>query len=91
MIFGKYGQMILENMKRKYPERTQELIFKNELNLKIFQREQYVLEKKELVENAIREYYPPPLTNEMQVMAKYQELVDAMVEENLIGEIIKSI
>ena len=43
MIFGKYGNMILTNMKKNYPYRKQELELTEELNLKIFEREKYNL------------------------------------------------
>ena len=49
MIFGKYGTMILENMEKNYPYRKKELELKGELDIKILQREKYILElKKEL-------------------------------------------
>ena len=43
MIFGKYGNMILTNMEKNYPYRKQELELTGELNLKIFEREKYIL------------------------------------------------
>lgn len=91
LLFGKYGQIILDNMEKNYPERTAELVLKNELKLKIFQREQYILEFKELVEKAVKNCYPPPLTREMYVMGKYQELIDAMVEEKIMQEVLKKV
>ena len=46
MIFGKYGTMILENMEKNYPYRKKELELKGELDIKILQREKYILELK---------------------------------------------
>ena len=46
MNFGKYGKMILANMERNYPYRKQELELTGELNVKIFEREKYILELK---------------------------------------------
>ena len=46
MIFGKYGTMILENMEKNYPYRKKELELKGKLDIKILQREKYILELK---------------------------------------------
>ena len=50
MIFGKYGQMILTNMENNYPYRKKELELTGQLDIKIFEREQYILKLKEQVE-----------------------------------------
>lgn len=57
MIFGKYGNMILTYMEKNYPYRKQELELTGELNLKIFEREKYILKLKEQVEEQIKENY----------------------------------
>lgn len=55
MIFGKYGEMILENMEKNYPYRKKELELTGELDIRIFERERYILELKEKVEKQIKE------------------------------------
>ena len=80
MIFGKYGQMILSNMEKNYPYRKQELELTGELNTKIFEREQYILKLKEKLENEIKTEYKEPKTSEMYVIAKYQQMIDGLVE-----------
>lgn len=72
MIFGKYGNMILTNMEKNYPYRKQELELTGELNLKIFEREKYILKLKEQVEKQIKEKYKAPDTHEISVLAKYR-------------------
>ena len=47
MIFGKYGEMILENMEKNYPYRKKELELTGELDIRIFERERYILELKD--------------------------------------------
>lgn len=91
MIFGKYGNMILTNMERNYPYRKQELELTGELNLKIFEREKYILKLKEQVEKQIKEKYKAPETKEISVLAKYQKMVDGLVDEVLMKEILKKI
>lgn len=71
MIFGKYGNMILTNMEKNYPYRKQELELTGELNLKIFEREKYILKLKEQVEKQIKEKYKAPDTHEISVLALF--------------------
>lgn len=91
MIFGKYGQMILSNMEKNYPYRKQELELIGELNTKIFEREQYILKLKEKLENEIKTEYKEPKTSEMYVIAKYQQMIDALVDEILMKEVLVKI
>ena len=91
MIFGKYGQMILSNMEKNYPYRKQELELTGELNTKIFEREQYILKLKEKLENEIKTEYKEPNTSEMYVIAKYQQMIDGLVDEILMKEVLVKI
>ena len=91
MIFGKYGQMILSNMEKNYPYRKQELELTGELNKKIFEREQYILKLKEKLENEIKTEYKEPKTSEMYVIAKYQQMIDGLVDEILMKEVLLKI
>ena len=91
MIFGKYGQMILSNMEKNYPYRKQELELTGELNTKIFEREQYILKLKEKLENEIKTEYKEPKTSVMYVIAKYQQMIDGLVDEILMKEVLVKI
>lgn len=91
MIFGKYGQMILSNMEKNYPYRKQELELTGELNTKIFEREQYILKLKEKLENEIKTEYKEPKTSEMYVIAKYQQMIDGLVDEIIMKEVLVKI
>ena len=91
MIFGKYGEMILKNMEEKYPLRKQELELTGKLELKIFEREQQILKMKDKVEEQIKEKNPAPQTKEICVIAKYQQMIDRMVDEILLKEILEKI
>ena len=89
MIFGKYGEMILANMEKNYPYRKQELELTGELDIKIFERERYILELKEKVEKQIKEKNKAPDTHEISVLAKYQQMIDGLVDEALMKEILQ--
>lgn len=91
MILGKYGQMILSNMEKNYPYRKQELELTGELNVKIYEREQNILKLKEKIEKEIRQQYQEPKTSEMYVVAKYQQMIEGLVDEILMKEILVKI
>ena len=91
MNLGKYGKMILANMERNYPYRKQELELTGELDIKIFERERYILELKEKVEKQIKEKNKAPDTHEISVLAKYQQMIDGLVDEALMKEILQKI
>jgi len=91
MTFGKYGKMILANMERNYPYRKQELELTGELNVKIFEREKYILELKKQVEQQIKEKYKAPSTRAMSILAKYQQMVDGLVDEVLMKVILQKV
>ena len=91
IIYGKYGEMILTNMEKNYPLRKKELEFTAELEIKILERENYILNLKKQIEEQKKKEYKSPETNEIFVMAKYQQMIDALVDEALMSEIIKKI
>ena len=91
MIFGKYGEMILTNLEKNYPFRKQELELTGELEVKIFKREKYILELREQIEKQMKEKYKAPETHEISVLAKYQKMIDALVDEALMKEILQKI
>ncbi len=91
MIFGKYGQMILTNMENNYPYRKKELELTGQLDIKIFEREQYILKLKEQVEKEIKEKHKAPSTHEIYVITKYQQMIEGLVDEVLMKEILEKI
>lgn len=91
MIFGKYGEMILTNMENNYPYRKKELELTGELEIKIFEREKYILELKEQIEKQIKEKYKVPDTHEISILAKYQQMIDGLVDEALMKDILQKI
>lgn len=91
MIFGKYGEMILSNMTRNYPIRKQELELTGKLEVKILEREKYILKLKEQVEKQIKEKYQTPDTHEISILAKYQQMIDGLVDEVLMKDILQKI
>lgn len=91
MILGKYGSLVLKNLENNYPNRKRELEVTGTLQTKILERENELLEIKEKLEKEIKEKYPQPETKEITTVAKYQQMIDSLVEEKLILEILKKI
>ena len=91
MIFGKYGEMILTNMEKNYPFRKHELEFSGELEIKIIEREKDILGMREQIERKMKEKYKVPNTHEISVLAKYQKMIDALVDEALMKDILQKI
>ena len=91
MIFGKYGEIILANMEKNYPYRKQELELTGKLEIKIFEREKYILELKQQLEKQIKEKYEAPNTHEITILAKYQQMIDGLVDEVLMKDILQKI
>lgn len=91
MTFGKYGEMILANMEKNYPYRKQELELIGQLDIKIFEREKYILELKEQIEKQIKAQHKAPNTHEISVLAKYQQMIDSLVDEVLMKDILQKI
>lgn len=91
MVFGKFGRLILKNMEKNYPLRKQELEVTGELQIKIFERESKLLKLEEELEEKFKKQYPQPITKEIKVIAKYQQMIDSLVEEELMNEVLKKI
>ena len=91
MVLGHYGSLILENMEKNYQNRKRELEVTGLLQIKIFERESELLILKEQLEKKIKDKYPQPETKEITVVAKYQKMIDSLVEEEMLKEILKKI
>ena len=91
MIYGKYGEMIFKNMEKNYPIRKQELELTGQLEMKIFEREKVILAKKENIEKQVKIENPVPNTKEILVLAKYQKMIESLVDEKLMKDILEKI
>lgn len=91
MIYGKYGEMILENLEKNYPYRKIDLEATGELEVKLFQREKEILELKEKFKNEITNIYPYPDSKEIYVISKYHNFIEALLEDKLMPYILEKI
>ena len=83
MSLGKYGMLIKKNMKVNYPIRYQELIINGTIMDKLLEKEEEVNTQKDIIEKQMKERYIKPQTQEFIVIAKYNQMIQSVVEEQL--------
>lgn len=88
---GKYGMKIKRNMEENYPFRFKELVMNGIIMDKLLEREQEIIQKKHKIAKELKEKYKQPQTNEFLVIAKYNQMIEAMTEELLQLEIEEKI
>ena len=64
---------------------------KGELDIKILQREKYILELKKEVEGKMKKEHQAPNRHEISILAKYQQMIEGLVDEVLMKEILQKI
>ena len=80
---GKYGIKIKKNLKELYPMRYSELTIQTTLMDKLLKREQEILKQRNIIERQVKEQNPEPKTNEFLVIAKYNKMIELMIDEVL--------
>lgn len=88
---GKYGIKIKKNMEENYQARFQELVINGIVMGRLLEREDEIISKKHKLEKELMLKYPKPITNEFLVIAKYNQMIEGMVEELLQEEIEEKI
>lgn len=88
---GKYGIKIKKNMEENYQSRFQELVINGIVMGRLLEREDEIISKKHKLEKELMLKYPKPITNEFLVIAKYNQMIEGMVEELLQEEIEEKI
>lgn len=78
-------------MEENYQARFQELIIDGTIMDKLLEREDEIINKKHKLEKELMLKYPKPITNEFLVIAKYNQMIEGMVEELLQEEIEEKI
>lgn len=86
-MLGKYG-IIYKNYLIEYKKAMyNNLKSKDKLEEHCYQREMELKELRERLEKQIQINTPPPKTNEFIVMAKYNQMVEELINEMLLKEI----
>lgn len=86
-MLGKYG-IIYKNYLKEYKKAMyNNLKSKGILERHCYEREVELKELKDRLEEQIKITYPPPKTNEFIVMAKYNQMIEEVINELLLKEI----
>lgn len=78
-------------MEENYQARFQELVINGIVMGRLLEREDEIISKKHKLEKELMLKYPKPITNEFLVIAKYNQMIEGMVEELLQEEIEEKI
>lgn len=89
MELKKYGVLLKKYLKELKPLKYNKLIIDGDLMDYLLEEEKYLYEFADMVRLYLKDTYPEPITHEFIVMAKYNQMIDSMVEEFVRSEITK--
>lgn len=91
MALGKYGITLKNYLKKVKPLKYSKLTIDGNLMNYLLEEEKYLYKFADMVRLYLKSTYPEPKTHEFIVMAKYNNMIESMVEEFVRSEIIKII
>lgn len=87
MALGKYGIKLKKYLKEYRPIKYSELTINSTLMDFLYEKEKELIEYSASIEKQLKETYPIPKTNEFIVMARYNNMIESMVEEYVLNRI----
>ena len=87
MCLGKYGIKLKKYLKAYKPIKYSELTLNCTLMDYLYEKEKILKEYSSTVEKQLKKTYPVPKTNEFIVMARYNNMIDSIVEEYVLNHI----
>lgn len=89
MSLRRYGIILKKYLKEVKPMKYSKLTIDGTLMDYLLEEEKYLYEFADSVRLYLKDTYPEPKTHEFIVMAKYNQMIDSMVEEFVRNEITK--
>ena len=89
MALKRYGMLLKKYLKELNPMKYSRLTIDGDLMDYLLEEEKYLYEFADMVRLYLKDTYPEPKTHEFIVMAKYNNMIDSMVEEFVRSEITK--
>lgn len=89
MSLRKYGIILKKYLKEVKPLKYSKLTIDGDLMDCLIEEEKYLYEFADMVRLYLKDTYPEPKTDEFIIMAKYNQMIDSMVEEFVRSEITK--
>ena len=87
MALGKYGIIFKKYLKEYKPIKYSELIINCSLMDYLYKKEKELIEYKASIEKQLKQTYPRPKTNEFIVMARYNNMIESIVQEYVLNKI----
>lgn len=87
MALGKYGIKFKKYLKENKHIKYSELTINCSLMDYLYEKEKELIEYSASIEKQLKETYPIPKTNEFIVMARYNNMIESMVEEYVLNKI----
>lgn len=87
MCLGKYGILLKKYLKEHRPIKYSELTINCALMDYLYEKEQELIKYSASIKKQLKEIYPVPKTNEFIVMARYNNMIESMVEEYALNKI----
>ena len=89
MNLKKYGVLLKKYLKELKPLKYSKLTIDCTLMDYLYEEEKYLYKYANMVKLYLKETYSEPKTNEFLVMARYNNMIESMVEEYVRSEIMK--
>lgn len=89
MSLRRYGIILKKYLKEVKPIKYSKLTIDGDLMDYLLEEEKYLYEFADIVRLYLKDTCPEPKTHEFIVMAKYNQMIDSMVEEFVRNEITK--
>ena len=89
MALKRYGILLKKYLKELNPIKYSRLTIDGDLMDYLLEEEKYLYKFADMVRLFLKDTYPEPKTHEFIVMAKYNQMIDSMVEEFVRSEITK--
>lgn len=89
MSLRRYGILLKKYLKEVKPIKYSKLTIDGDLMDYLLEEEKYLCKFADIVRLYLKDTYPEPKTHEFIVMAKYNQMIDSMVEEFVRSEITK--
>ena len=87
MALGKYGIILKKYLKEYKPIKYSKLTIDCSIMDYLYEKEKELIEYKSFIEKQLKQTYPEPKTNEFIVMARYNNMIESIVEEYILNKI----
>lgn len=89
MALNKYGILFKKYLKELKPIKYSKLTIDGSLMDYLYEEEKYLYQYADTIKLHFKKNYPEPKTHEFVVMARYNNMIESMVDEYIRSEIMR--